>query len=276
MRAQREVGLDPVLDRRQAELLEPADLDVCERVVREIREGRAAPQRERRTQLRRGPGGVAARHRLPRLAQEPLETRGVELVGIDPELVAARPGEQDGHVRRVSRLEQTAELRDAVPDHLRCGRRRVPAPEAGDDALERQRLVRVQEQQSKQRPLPCAGELERPARLADLEGAEDPELEFSVGVRSRVSAARRYHDGRRNRPGRAAVRTEGHVADLGRADCRRAGARRARRRLGAGGRRRASSFCPASAPVDAAGAARRRLPRVARLLEPCRGAADPV
>ena len=62
---------------------------------------------------------------------------------------------------------------------------RLLAPEARDQRVERERLVRVQQEQRKQSPLPGAGELERPARPPDRQGAEDPELEFSLRVRRR-------------------------------------------------------------------------------------------
>ena len=41
----REVGLDSLLEAGQSELVEPRDLDVSERVVRELRERRTAPER---------------------------------------------------------------------------------------------------------------------------------------------------------------------------------------------------------------------------------------
>ena len=57
-----EVGIDPLLERLEAELLKPCDLDLGPRLEREFRERGAAPQRERLSQRRRrsqgrlGPG----------------------------------------------------------------------------------------------------------------------------------------------------------------------------------------------------------------------------
>ena len=45
--AQREIGLDPVLERRQPLLLEPRDLRLRERLVGHVGQRRAAPDRER-------------------------------------------------------------------------------------------------------------------------------------------------------------------------------------------------------------------------------------
>ena len=45
--AERKIGLDPLLERDRAELLEPRDLGLGERLVEEVGERRAAPERER-------------------------------------------------------------------------------------------------------------------------------------------------------------------------------------------------------------------------------------
>src|SRR5215216_3405260 len=48
-----EVSGDPLLEPREAEVVEPPDLVLRERVVREVGEGRPAPERERLPQQRR-------------------------------------------------------------------------------------------------------------------------------------------------------------------------------------------------------------------------------
>ena len=58
---QREVGLDALLERDQPQLLEAGDVALCERLVREIRERRAAPDD-------RAPGEAARSRWPPRLA----------------------------------------------------------------------------------------------------------------------------------------------------------------------------------------------------------------
>ena len=45
--AELEVGVDPLLERDEPQLLEPADLRLREVVERELRERRASPERER-------------------------------------------------------------------------------------------------------------------------------------------------------------------------------------------------------------------------------------
>ena len=79
--AEREVGLDPILERGEPQVLEPPDLVLRERLVREVGERRAAPERERArggdrkprraprgAPARRAPGSGLRRARRPRAA----------------------------------------------------------------------------------------------------------------------------------------------------------------------------------------------------------------
>ena len=77
--AQRQVGLDPLLERRQPQLLEPAALDPRERLLAELRQRRAAPQRQRLAQQPRRTLGVG----VARLGDEPLEARQVDQLRLD-------------------------------------------------------------------------------------------------------------------------------------------------------------------------------------------------
>ena len=77
--AERQVGVDALLQRRGVALLEPGDLGLRERLVRDVGQSRPAPQRERLAQPRGGVGGSLARERLAALVHEPLETLHVEL-----------------------------------------------------------------------------------------------------------------------------------------------------------------------------------------------------
>ena len=86
--SEREVGVDPLLERGQAELLEASDLRLGERLVREVGEGRPAPERERVTepigcQLR-----VVPAERLSSLLEPALERGGVERLGSDAQDVS--------------------------------------------------------------------------------------------------------------------------------------------------------------------------------------------
>ena len=75
----REILLEGLLDRGEAQFLQAADLEVRERLGGDIVERRSAPQRER---LARRP-----------LGDEPLEAAGVDFAGAEPQLVAVPAGD---------------------------------------------------------------------------------------------------------------------------------------------------------------------------------------
>jgi len=70
MATEREVGFDPLLECRQSELLQPPDLDLRERVVRELRQRRTAPEREPLAQLGRRVVGAPGTKRLLSLVEQ--------------------------------------------------------------------------------------------------------------------------------------------------------------------------------------------------------------
>src|SRR5581483_7456201 len=86
--AELEIRLDPLLEAPQPQLLEPSRLGLRELVVPEVGERRPTPQRERLAQ--RAGGGLAVEP--GGLAEEPLEPRRVEVVGIEAQHVAAGTG----------------------------------------------------------------------------------------------------------------------------------------------------------------------------------------
>ena len=134
--AELDLGLEPVFKRRQAELLEPRDLLLQERLVGEIGEGRPAPERERVAE-RTGPLG---RRKRPRVAHEPLEAVRVDRPRIDDEHVTGRAGLD----RPAS--EHPSQPRDGVLDD-RLGRRgRLAAPEIVEEHVHRDDRAGVERQ----------------------------------------------------------------------------------------------------------------------------------
>ena len=123
------------------QLGEPADLGLSPRLVGEVGEGRAAPERESLAQA------PARSRRLgsARLGDEPLEAVQVETVRLDDELVARRA--RDDHVA----AERLAELGDVRLQDLRRRGRRAAGPEILDQPVARDGLTRVQEQDREQR-----------------------------------------------------------------------------------------------------------------------------
>ena len=85
--AELEIGLDPLLERDEPELLEAPDLRLCEVVEGELGECRAAPEGERLLELL----APLRRWQPPRVDERALEPPRVDLVLRDAEHVAGRP-----------------------------------------------------------------------------------------------------------------------------------------------------------------------------------------
>src|SRR5829696_4511071 len=110
------------------------------------------------------------RHRAeigPGFLDGALEPVRVQLVGLDDHQVTRASGDQ--HIR----LDQLAQLRDAVLDHLRGCRRRLALPELVDQAVAGDDLVRPQQENGHQLALAASPQRDQPISRADLEGTKD-------------------------------------------------------------------------------------------------------
>ena len=74
-----ELRSDPLLQRRRVDLVEACDLGLSKRLVGEIGEGRAAPERERLSQSVGRSDRIAGHERAPSLSDQRFETVEVEL-----------------------------------------------------------------------------------------------------------------------------------------------------------------------------------------------------
>ena len=92
MTTKRQLRLDQLLERRDAQIIEPGDLALRERLVGELRQRRAAPQRQRLHERRNGALRAAAGQLAAPLGNEPLEAVRVEALGIKLQLVAVLAG----------------------------------------------------------------------------------------------------------------------------------------------------------------------------------------
>ena len=88
--AEREIGVDPILQRLESELFEAVDVGSRERLVCEVVERTAAPERERSAKPLHRRVRIAVRQQAPTLSREPLEALGVELIGADLQDVSRR------------------------------------------------------------------------------------------------------------------------------------------------------------------------------------------
>lgn len=127
MAAEREVGVDTVLGRRQPELVEAHPVGLGEVVVDEVGQGRPPPERERVAEDRDRLGRLARVQVLMSERNELGEPVGVDRGRVGDEHVAAvahldrRAGAGDG--------ERPAELGDLSLERVPGGGRRTVAPE---------------------------------------------------------------------------------------------------------------------------------------------------
>ena len=160
----REIRLDPVLEARQAQLLEVRALDPGER-LRELGQSRAAPQLERVPEQRGRRRRVAGLERRSALDPHPAEAAEVERVGLELDDV---PGSLRAQHARRKRL---AEVRDVDLHHLGRGLRHVLSPEVVDEPLDRHGPVRVEQQPGEERTRLAAAEREPRGAVNCLERA---------------------------------------------------------------------------------------------------------
>ena len=172
--AEGEVGLDPLLEGGQVQLLEASDLALREGLGREVRKRRSAPERECRSQGLRRALGLALGEELSTLAEQALEPAEVELLGLERKQVPLPTRLQTPVAERL------AELRDVDVDAVEGARGRVFVPERVDQAVRGDDLAGAQEKECEQRPLLARADLERLPALGRLERAEDAELDRVV------------------------------------------------------------------------------------------------
>ena len=163
-----ELRLEPHLERVQPLLLQTTDRILRKAPVREIRQRRPRPERERLAQRAR----PLPRRHPSRLPHQSLEAAGVDRVGVDPKPVAGRP--------RLEGLgaEQLPQARDAVLHVGRRRRRRSPLPQLVDQPVERHHVVRLQEKQRHQRALLRPTQPDRQTPHTSLQRAQHAELDL--------------------------------------------------------------------------------------------------
>ena len=166
-----EIGVETRLDRDKPELLQPCDLGLRPALVREVCEGGAAPELERRSEL----GGSLERGELRRCGKSPLELGAVQLLGREIEAVPVCLG---GDRLRPERL---AELRDVALDRGLWPPRCLLRPERLDQRIGRDRPPTLEGQHGEDRPLLAAAERQRNAVPPRRQRAEESELDAAAG-----------------------------------------------------------------------------------------------
>ena len=93
--AERQLGLDPLLDRDEPELLQPFRVGAREVLVGDLGQRLSAPECEGRLERLQGIGGLARCVCTSACVEQPLESSRVDRVGLDLEDVAAASREQE-------------------------------------------------------------------------------------------------------------------------------------------------------------------------------------
>ncbi len=174
MAAEREVGLDALLDGDKPELFEPGDLGLGERLVEEVRERRPSPEPERLAECALGRSRIArprAQSDPRREADEPVD---VHALGLDLEDIA-RGARHDG-----LRAERLAKLGDVDLDCVRSGLGRVAGPEALDELIDRDDPSGLEREHGEERAGLLPAERDWVSVRQRLQGPEELELELRV------------------------------------------------------------------------------------------------
>ena len=168
MAAELELGVDQLLPRRRAELLEPRHLDAA-RTARA--RGRRAAARARARAPRAGAPSALGVSTLGRLRHEPLEAVQVDLLGLDVQDVARLASANE------IAAERLAQIRDQVLNRPDRGSAEASRPQLFDQAVCRDHLACMEQEQGQEGALLRPPQLERPSLHPDLERAQDAELD---------------------------------------------------------------------------------------------------
>ena len=191
MAAGRQVGVDPILQRRQPQLLQTGDLALRERLAPQIGQRLPPPQRQRITQPGRAITGILARTRP---LDQQLKPRHVDLIRRRAQQIPRRP--------RPDPLspQQLAQRRHMPMQRVLRATRRILTPQRLNQLRARDHLTTTQHQQRQQRTLlrtrrgQIAPAIENPQRTKQLEAHVTPILPRPCrdrqGVRSQRDVSR--------------------------------------------------------------------------------------
>ncbi len=126
----------------EVDLVETPDFDLSEAVVLDAGVGRASPEAAGLVDVLGGEIGVAW-HRSASGCYGGFETSGIELGGVELESVSVARGDQ----RVGLAVDESSQLGDVKAEGAEPGR--VVAPQLVDNAVARERLVRVDQQERK-------------------------------------------------------------------------------------------------------------------------------
>src|SRR6266545_2993688 len=169
--AECELGVDSLLEGAQPLLVETGDLGLSEVVVREVGQGLPAPELERLPDRGLCAARISAGELSARVVEQISEPVAVELALLDDQEIAVATCLQ---ALRLS--ERSAHTRNLCLEALDGGGRSTVRPERVDEAIDRDDLIRVKQQEGDEDALLAAAEGDCAVVAAHLEWAEQPEF----------------------------------------------------------------------------------------------------
>ena len=182
--AEREIGVDPILERREALLLQPRSLALRKRLIREVRQRRPAPQRQRLPQPSARELRITLRERVAALRHARLESVRIELPRLQLEHVPAA----SGHEQTIT--QGLAQIRDVHLHGLCRAAGRALSPQLIDQAINRDNLPPVQQQHRQHSPLLWGPERQRTIVVDDLQRPKDSEFEQKTAPQTTLTTPR--------------------------------------------------------------------------------------
>src|SRR6266511_681825 len=140
-----QVGLDPILEGIQPQVLQPSCFDRGEWVISYIGERLAPPETQRITEEARSTIRLLSKD-TPGLIDEPLEPHRVDLFGIELKHIAALPRSKDLLVSLIA--EDVAYLRDVIANGLDTAPRATARPEFREDPVGGQDTAGMEQEQN--------------------------------------------------------------------------------------------------------------------------------
>ena len=177
--AERQLGVDALFHGGEAKLLEPLHLDARERLELEIGEGPAAPQRLRLAKQRGGACRVSLRERRASCGDLLLEEIEIELARFDAQEIAGSAGREPRLLDAV-RGESLAQPPDLHSKNM-VGLGARLALQLRDQPIARDHTVGAEQQQREQSALLRTADAHGDAVEANIQRAEDQELQAAAG-----------------------------------------------------------------------------------------------
>jgi hypothetical protein len=169
-----EIGVDALLQRREAHVVQPPNLGLRKRGKGQILQGRPPEQSERFAQGRCGSLRITGRTRPPTLIHQGVESLQITLALTHLQEVSGRARQQP--FRCPVALQHLSQPRNIRLNRVGGGRRRRVPPKPINQTITRDDLVVVEEEDRQGRPLFRAAERKHSLTVSDFKRTQNQEL----------------------------------------------------------------------------------------------------